>query len=111
MLRMMSNTCFGLAFATANLLRLFEVREDWIWFAVFCVGLTVVLTNLMLVRFSGLAGVAGLSIVFHNLAGVSAPAAFLTILTAGLLSSGVFLAFCADLGHSVRKERKDHHTS
>ena len=107
MLRSVSNSCFGLALGTSLLLKLFDVREEWVWFAVFCVGLTAILTNLMLVRFMGLGGVGGMSIIYHNLAGISAPAAFLTILTAGLLCSGVFMAVCADIAHSAHKVSKE----
>jgi hypothetical protein len=109
MLRMFSNTCFGLALGTTFLIRLFNVSEDWIRFAVFCVCMTMFLTNFMPVRFMGLGGVAGLSIVFYNLAGISLPAILLTIFTAGLLTSGVFLAFCADLPHSAKEETKEKH--
>ena len=109
MLRMFSNTCFGLALGTTFLFRLFNVSEDWIRFAVFCVCMTTVLTNFMLVRFMGFGGVAGLSIVFHNLVGISVPAALLTIFTAGLLTSGVFLAVCADLAHSAKNETEEKH--
>ena len=107
MLRTLSNTCFGLALGITFLLRLLKLPEDWVWFAVFCVGLTAILTNFMLVRFTGLGGVAGLSIVYHNLAGSSTAAAFLIILTAGLLTCGVFLAFCADIAHAENTQPKE----
>jgi hypothetical protein len=107
MLRCQFNFCFSLALGTITLLKLTGVREDWIWFALFCVGVTAILTNFMLVRFMGLGGVGGLSILYHNLADISAPVAFLILLTAGLLSSGVFLAVWADLTHSASKERND----
>jgi hypothetical protein len=107
MLRNLSNSCFALALGTALLLRLSEVREDWIWLAVLCVGLTTILTNFIQVRFMGLGGVGGLSMIYHNLAGISAPAAYLTILTASLLSGGVILAVCADIAHSEHKGYKE----
>ncbi len=71
--------------------------------------MTTILTIFMLVRFMGLGGVAGLSIVFHNLAGISVPTALLTIFTAGLLTSGVFLPVCSDLAHSAKKETEEKH--
>jgi hypothetical protein len=107
MLRILSNTCFGLALGATLLLKLCEVPVEWVGFAVFCVGLTAILTNLMLIRFLGLGGIAGLSIVFHNLAGNSTLAASLIFLTAGLLGFGVFLAFSADLSHAGKEKNKE----
>lgn len=107
MLRLLSNSCFGLALGTVFLLNLFEVGEDWIGFAVFCVCLAAILTNFMLVRFLGLGGVGGLSIIFQHLGGSSIGAAFLILLSAGLLCAGVFLAVYADFTRPALKGNKE----
>ncbi len=104
MLRSFSNACFGLALGTCLLMRLFGARDEWVLFVAICVALTAILTNLMLIRYMGFAGVAGLSLIYQDVASVSTPATGLIILTAILLVGGIILALCADLGRAVHRE-------
>src|SRR5450759_4687825 len=99
MTRNLSNMCFGAALSGSLLMKLFEVRDELIWLAVFSVAVSAILTNFMWIRSMGIAGVSGLSIVYFKLGGSSLPGAILTILTAFLLVIAVFIAIYADFSH------------
>ena len=99
--------CFGVALSGSLLMKLFAVRDDLIWLAVFSVAVSAILTNFMWIRSMGIAGVGGLSIVYFKLGGSSLPGAILTILTAALLVIAVFMAIYADLSHPLNSNQGD----
>jgi hypothetical protein len=88
-------------------MKLFEVRDELIWLAVFSVAVSAILTNFMWIRFMGIAGVGGLSIVYFKLGSSSLPGAILTILTTALLVMAVFMAIYADLSHPLNSNQGD----
>ena len=107
MLRNLSNMCFGVALSGSLLMKLFEVRDELIWLAVFSVAVSAILTNFMWIRSMGIAGVGGLSIVYFKLGGSSFPGTILTILTTALLVIAVFTAIYADLSHPLKSNQGD----
>ena len=106
--RNLSNMCFGAALSGSLVMKLFEVRDELIWLAIFSVAVSAILTNFMWIRSMGIAGVGGLSIVYFKLGNSSLPGAILTILTTALLVIAVFLSISADSSHPVKvtKETK-----
>ena len=82
-------------------MKLFAVRDELIWLAVFSVAVSAILTNFMWIRSMGIAGLGGLSIVYFKLGGSSLPGAILTILTTALLVIAVLMAIYADLSHPL----------
>ena len=107
MARNLSNMCFGVALGGSLLMKLFEVRDELIWLAVFSVVVSAILTNFMWIRSMGIAGVGGLSIVYFKLGGSSLPGTILTILTATLLVIAVFMAIYIDLSHPLKSNLED----
>ena len=107
MMRGLSNLCFGLALASALLMKLFAIQNELIWFSASCVFVTAILTNFMRVRSIGVAGVCGLSIVYSKLNGGSLPGILLLTLTAVLLVAAVLMAICADISIPSRDEQGD----
>lgn len=105
MMRNISNLSFGLALASALLMKLFAIQNELIWFSVSCVAVTAILTNLMRVRSIGVAGVCGLSIVYSKLNWGSLPGILLTTLTAAFLVAAVLMAICADISLSSKDEQ------
>ena len=89
------------------LMKLFEVRDELIWLAVFSVAVSAILTNFMWIRSMGIAGVGGFSIVYFKLGGSSLPGAILTILTTALLVIAVFMAIYADLSLPLKSNQGD----
>ena len=89
------------------LMKLFEVRDELIWLAVFSMAVSAILTNFMWIRSMGIAGVGGVSIVYFKLGGSSLPGAILTILTTALLVLAVFMAIYADLSHPLNSNQGD----
>ena len=107
-LRQFSNTLFALALGCALMMKPFAVQIGLIWIAVFSVLLTMILTNFMWVRSTGIAGISGLSLVYTRLEGSSLPGTILTVITAALLSSAVLLAIFADLSVLKQGEKNQH---
>jgi uncharacterized membrane protein len=111
MMRNLSNLCFGLALGSSLLMKLFTIQNELIWLAVCSVAVTAILTNLMRVRFIGVAGVGGLSILFSKLIGISIIGTILTVLTAAFLVVAVLMAICADISipSKVEEGNKNQH--
>ena len=105
--RVTSNLLFGAAIACAGLLQAFVTPPDLSWLAIFSVAAAMILTNLMIVRASGLAGIGGLSLVYARLGDQPAGAA-LTVITAILLVLAVLLAILADLSESTKGKTSQH---
>ncbi len=99
--RVTSNLLFGAAIGCAALLQVFVTPPNLSWLAIFSVAAAMLMTNLMIVRASGLAGIGGLSLVYARLGDRPAGAA-LTILTSILLVLAVFLAILADLSETSK---------
>lgn len=95
--RVTSNLLFGAAIGCTALLQAFVTPSDLSWLAIFSVAAAMLLTNLMIVRASGLAGVGGLSLVYARLGNQQPVGAALTIFTAILLVLAVLLAIVADI--------------
>ena len=89
------------------LMKLFGIRDELIWLAVFSVAVSAILTNSMWIRSMGIAGVGGLSIVYFKLGGSSLPGTILTILTTALLVMAVLMAIYADLFHPSNSKQGD----
>ena len=106
-MRALSNLSFGLALASALLMKLFAIQNELIWFSVSCLGVTAILTNLLRVRFIGVAGVCGLSVVYSKLNWGSLPGILLTTLTAAFLVAAVLMAICADISITSKDQQGD----
>ena len=91
-----------MALSSSLLMKLFAVRDELIWLAVFSVAVSAILTNVMWICSMGIAGVGGLSIVYFKLGGSSLPGTILSILTAVLLVIAVLMAIYADLSHPLK---------
>jgi len=78
-------------------MKIFTVPEELIWLTVFSVAASAILTNFMLIRSMGIAGISGLSIIYFKLGSSSLPGTVLTILTTVLLIAAVFMAIYADI--------------
>jgi hypothetical protein len=88
-------------------MKLLTVQDELVWLAVFSVVVSAILTNLMWIRFIGIAGIDGLSIVYIKLVSSSLPGTILTVLTSLLLVIAVFLAIYADLSHPSTNNQGD----
>lgn len=115
MMRPFSNALFGLALASACMLKSFAVENSLVCFAVACVILSALFTHLPLTgypvivaRSVGFAGIGGLSLVYMKLSGESLPGATLIILSTVLLSTAVLLKLFADLSYSSQGEKKNY---
>jgi hypothetical protein len=95
--RMTSNLLFGLAISCAALLGSFASPASLSWLAIFSVAMAMILTNVMIVRASGLAGIGGLSLVYARLDESQSIGAVLVIFSSILLILAVMLAILADL--------------
>ena len=100
--RVTSNLLFGAAIACAALLQAFVTPPGLCWLAIFSVAGAMLLTNLMIVRASGLAGIGGLSLVYTRIGDQQPAGAALTIVTAILLLLAVLLAILADISESTK---------
>lgn len=100
--RMLSNTLFGLAIGCATLLKAFAVSDALVWLAVGSVAGAMILTNMMIIRSVGLAGVSGLSWVYMNLSGRSIPGTAIIAVVTTLLAFAVLLAIYSDLSDSSK---------
>jgi hypothetical protein len=107
MTRNLSNACFGLALIISLLMKLFVVQAELIWLAVFSVAVSAILTNLMRIRFIGIAGIGGLSMVYSQLSSSSLPGTILTALTTALLVMAVLLITCIDLSQPLKNDQGD----
>jgi hypothetical protein len=108
--RMLSNTLFGLAIGCATLLKAFAVSDALVWLAVGSVAGAMILTNMMIIRSVGLAGVSGLSWVYMNLSGRSIPGTAIIAVVTTLLAFAVLLAIYSDLSDSSKGKIKSDET-
>ena len=99
--------CFALALSIALLMKSFAVQDELVWLAVLSVFVSAILTNLMLIRSIGIAGISGLSIVYFKLGSGSLAGTILTVLTTLLLVIAVLLAIYADLAHPSKNIQGD----
>ena len=106
--RVTSNLLFGAAIGCAALLQAFVTPPDLSWLAIFSVATAMLLTNLMIVRASGLAGIGGLSLVYARLGDQQPAGAALTIMTSILLVLAVLLAILADISESTKGKASQH---
>jgi hypothetical protein len=100
--RMTSNLLFGLAIGCAALLGQFASPASLSWLAIFSVATAMILTNFMIVRASGLAGIGGLSLVYARLGENQPISAALVIFSSILMVLAVLLAILADLSESSK---------
>jgi hypothetical protein len=106
--RVTSNLLFGAAIGCATLLQAFVSPPDLSWLAIFSVAAAMLLTNLMIVRASGLAGIGGLSLVYARLGDQQPAGAALTIIISVLLVLAVLLAILADISESTKGKATQH---
>jgi preprotein translocase subunit SecG len=99
---------FGTAIGCAALLQAFVTPQNLSWLAIFSVALAMLLTNLMVVRASGLAGIGGLSLVYARMGDTQPAGRALTIITAILVVLAVFLAILADISESSKGKASQH---
>jgi hypothetical protein len=100
--RVTSNLLFGAAISCAALLQAFVIPQNLSWLAIFSVAVAMLLTNLMIVRASGLAGIGGLSLVYTRLGDQQPVGAALMIITASLVVLAVLVAILADISESSK---------
>lgn len=106
-MRIMSNTLFSLAFGGALLLDGCGAPRPMVLFALFCVVISAILTNVMLIKTIGLYGVGGLSLVHAGLAGQNPVGAVLTIIIAVLMTGAVMLLIFADPSFESKGKKSD----
>ena len=105
MSRMYSNIFFSLSISSAFLLKFSHLPDPFIWFAVVLMITGTVITNLMLIRTTGMAlSVGGLILVFHSAPVPSATLAGLLVFLAVLQITATILLISADL--STVKEKQ-----
>jgi hypothetical protein len=99
---------FSLAIGSAFLLRVTHLPDPLIWFIFACIIAGTTITNLMLIRTTGMAiGVGGLIFVYHNAPVPSLPLAGLMAFLATLLITGTALLIAADLSAVKEKQLCD----
>ena len=95
---------FSLAIGSAFLLRVTHLPDPLIWFTFACIIAGTTITNLMLIRTTGMAiGVGGLIFVYHNAPEPSLPLAGMLAFLTTLLITGTGLLIAADV--STPKEK------
>lgn len=105
MLRLYSNLFFSLSIGSAFLLKVARLPDPLIWFVVALMITGAVLSNLMLIRTSGMAtGISGLILVYHSVPSPSASLASVLVFIAGLQITATILLISADL--STVKEKQ-----
>ena len=106
--RVTSNLLFTAAIGCAALLQAFVIPPNLSWLAIFSVAAAMLLTNLMIVRASGLAGIGGLSLVYARLGDTQPAGAALTVITAILMVLAVLVAILADISESSKGKVSQH---
>jgi hypothetical protein len=102
---MYSNVLFSLSIGSAFLLRIIHLPDSFIWFVVALMITGAVLSNLMLVRTTGMAiGIGGLILVFRSAPMPSAALAGLLAFLAVQQIAATVLLISADL--STVKEKQ-----
>lgn len=105
MSRMYSNILFSLSIGSAFLLRITRLPDSFTWFVVALMITGAVLSNIMLVRTTGIAiGIGGLLLVFRSAPVPSATLAGLLVFLAVLQITATILLISADL--STVKEKQ-----
>lgn len=105
MLRPYSFMLFFISMGSASLLKVFHLPDPLTWFATVCLIIGVILTNLMLIRTTGMAiGIAGLVLVYHCAPEHSLPLTGLLVFLATLLIAATSLLIAADLSYAKEKK-------
>jgi len=95
-MRRFSNILFALDLACGLFLNSVAIPAAFVWLAVLSISVSAILTNRIRVRAAGLAGIGGVSLVYHLGSCCSLPGAMIVAACMGLLFGAVLLAILAD---------------
>lgn len=105
MLRLYSNLFFSLSIGSAFFLKVTRLPDSLIWFVMALMITGALLSNLMLIRTTGVAtGIGGLILVYHSAPSPSAFLASVLVFLAGLQITATILLISADLSTAKEKQ-------
>lgn len=107
MRRPMANILFALAAGSALLLQLAGVPENVMRLVLVSVVTSAVITNLMLIKSTGLVGIGGISLAYSQFGGHNQAASLLLVLIAVLIASAVVLMIFADYPIPSKRNSSD----
>lgn len=107
MRRLMANLLFALAICSAVLLQKAGIPENIMMLVIISVVMSAIITNLMLIKSTGLVGIGGLSLAYSQLSGRSQAATALLILIALLITGAVVLMIFADFSIPSKRSHSD----
>ena len=106
MRRLWANTLFMLAIGVAGLLKTVDVPQNISTLAIVSVVVSAVITNLMLIKSTGLLGVGGLSLAYTEVGGHH-PASVLMIVITILTVAAIALMIFADFPNPSKRSHSD----
>lgn len=103
----LSRTFLGLALGSALLLKVYAIRDEFVFLTLFSILLSALLTYFLPIRSIGFAGIGGLSLVYLLLGDSSPAAKTLITIMIGLVSVAVLCAIFEDLWTSKQGEKNE----